>query len=108
MKDVIVAGPLGYDNGPGGSGGAGRFNSCEVDEATFGFGNHFMFYDENVAGFEHEVVFRQRLEKFVCQRIAGFDFVSESDGNETDFGGRLLRFTLFVFFRHEFLHAAAR
>src|ERR1700722_15473235 len=83
---------------PGGRSG-GRFGGREIDEAAFGFLNYFVFDDENVSGLEYEFVFRQRLENFVCQRIAGFDFVGQSNGDETNFGGRIVRYALPVFFK---------
>ena len=66
-----------------------------------------VFDDEYVAGFEYEVLLRERLEKFVRHRIASPDFVGESHGNEADFGGRVVGGTLSAFFRHKFLHSAA-
>ncbi len=57
----------------------------KVDYAAFGFGDDFVFDDEDVAGLEAEAVSAQRGEQFVGEGVARVDFVQKRDGDEAEF-----------------------
>jgi hypothetical protein len=60
----------------------------QIDHAPFGFGNDFVFYDEDVARLKPEAALAESCKQFVGEGIAGLDFVLERDRDQAEFIGR--------------------
>jgi hypothetical protein len=55
----------------------------EGNKLAFCLGDYFVFHDQNVARSRREFEMLESLEKFICQRVAGTDFIRERDWNNT-------------------------
>ena len=69
----------------------GGLDRGEIDEAAFGFGDDFVFDDQDVAGLEAEAAFAEGLEQFVGEGVAGMDFVGQRNWDQAKFIGRCAR-----------------
>jgi hypothetical protein len=60
-------------------------DSGKVDYAAFGFGDDFVFHNQDIAGLE--AAGAESHEQFVGQGIAREDFIGEANGNQPKFIG---------------------
>ena len=62
----------------------GRVDRGQIDDTAFGFGNDFVFHDQDIARLELDAASAQGFEKFFAEGVPGLDFIFESNGDEAE------------------------